>query len=661
MKKSIILFVFALIAIPAFSQVANNTDDNYIDSLAGFHADLALIHSGEAHEAAEAENQIALAKRDFINKKFSLGIYKEGYVPSNWRQHNPVFPVAACTNVDFETGDFTGWAGAIGDNNLNSFNPLSNIQNGIFSTVTNDILSNANARHTVMTTAFGPDPNGGFPVVPPINGGIYSIRLGGTTPNYQGEYIEQTFTVSPTSTSFAYQYACVLNDGSHPPNQQPYFRIEVLDQNGQPISNCTQLNVTAGANALQQGFFQSTLDPYIFYKPWTTVNFDLTAFVNQNVTVRFTVAGCTQSGHWGYAYIDCSCSALAASINFCPGNPFLLLSAPSGYGQYQWLDPNQVPIPGATNDSLLVNNPVVGDTFYVYLVSGIDTSCHNVLPVVLQYTQIYTNATSTDASCYGVYDGSATTVGSSGILPYTYAWNTAPPQNTQSLNNLGPGTYIIHMTDSLGCQAYDTIVIFMPPRQDTSSIIYTFCPGDPDVLLTAPLGYNFYTWIGPNGDTIPNNSNSITITGPQVGTEYTCVLWSPPACRVYDSIILNLVPPVNFFKPDSTTNVFTPNGDLQNDNFYPYFDLSIAQQVISPIQPAYNFMDLYINMYEIWIYDRWGIEVFYANDYNLGWNGKNSKGTECTDGVYYWVSHMTSRCSEETTPTVSKGFVHLIR
>ena len=311
MKKSIIVFVFALIAIPAFSQVANNTDDNYIDSLAGFHADLALIHSGEAHEAAEAENQIALAKRDFINKKFSLGIYKEGYVPSNWRQHNPVFPVAACTNVDFETGDFTGWAGAIGDNNLNSFNPLSNIQNGIFSTVTNDILSNANARHTVMTTAFGPDPNGGFPVVPPNNGGIYSIRLGGTTPNYQGEYIEQTFTVSPTSTSFAYQYACVLNDGSHPPNQQPYFRTEVLDQNGQPISNCTQKYVTAGANALQQGFFQSTLDPYIFYKPWTTVNFDLTAFMGQNLTVRFTVAGCTQSGHWGYAYIDCSCSALS--------------------------------------------------------------------------------------------------------------------------------------------------------------------------------------------------------------------------------------------------------------------------------------------------------------------------------------------------------------
>ncbi|MDQ3110994.1 MAG: gliding motility-associated C-terminal domain-containing protein [Bacteroidota bacterium] len=659
-RITLLLSAAALCFSPLFAQVATQTDNgDGIDSLEGFMADVAMMHSGEAHDPAEAENQLALAKRNYIDRKFQLGKYDPNYYASNLKQNNPVFPVVACTNVDFETGDFTGWGGAIGDNDLNSFGPLQNIQTGIFATIQNEALANSNARHTIMSNAFGPDPYGGFPVVP-TNGGSYSVRLGGITPNYQGEYIEQTFTVSPTSTSFAYQYACVLWSGGHPPADQPYFRIEVLDQNGNPISPCTQLYVTAGADALNQGFFQYASQPDIYYKPWTAVNFDLSAFVNTDVTVRFTVAGCTQSGHWGYAYIDCSCSSLAATVNFCPGNNFLYLNAPSGYGSYQWFDPNMTPIPGATNDTLLVTNPVVGDTFYVYLVSQVDTSCHNTLPVILQYTEIFANATSTNASCYGVPDGTAASAPSAGVLPYTYIWNTIPPQTTQTVTNLVAGQYIIHLIDSFGCEDFDTVIVTSPPRLDTSLVYYSFCPGDPDILLTAPAGFTNYLWIGPNGDTL-GTGVSVVVTGPQINTQYNVILHSPPACPIYDSIILNLNPPSNFFNPDSTINVFTPNGDLKNDRFYPYYDNTIAQQVSTGAQPEYNFSMLYIDKYEIWIYDRWGKEVFYSSDYTQAWDGTVGQGKDCTDGVYFWVCKMTSRCKVDQTPIESKGFVHLIR
>ncbi len=660
-RITLILAAAALCFSPLFAQVVTPTDNgDGIDSLEGFQADVALKHTGEAHDHLEAANQLALAQRDYIDRKFELGKYDPRYFPSNLKQNNPVFPVAACTNVDFETGDFTGWGGAIGDNNSSSFGPLSNIQTGIFSTVPNEALANSNARHTIMSNSFGPDPYGGFPVVP-ANGGNYAVRLGGTTPNYQGEYIEQTFTVSPSSTSFAYQYACVLWSGGHPPAQQPYFRIEVLDQNGNPISPCTQLYVTAGSDALQQGFFQYGPDPDIYYKPWTAVNFDLSAFVNQNVTVRFTVAGCTQSGHWGYAYIDCSCSSLAATVNFCPGNNFLYLNAPSGYGSYQWFDPNHNPIPGATNDTLLVNNPNVGDTFFVYLVSQVDTSCHNTLAVVLEYTTIYANATATDASCYGVPDGTATAAPTAGVLPYTYIWSTIPPQTTPVINNLFAGQYIIHVIDSFGCEDYDTVQVNSPPRNDTSLFTYTFCPGDPNIQLSAPPGFTSYTWFGPDGNPIPGNTQTITITGPQLGAEYTCILHSPPNCPIHDSIILNLNPPANIFNPDSVVNVFTPNGDLKNDRFYPYFDNTVSQQVSTGGTPEYNFAMLYIDEYEIWIYDRWGNEVFYSSDYTFAWDGTVKQSKDCTDGVYFWVSRMTSRCTVDKTPIETKGVIHLIR
>lgn len=663
MKRFTLLFSAAALCItPMLAQV---TTDIQVDSLEGFQLDLALAQTGESHDPAEAENQIRLAKRNYIDNKYHLGRYSPNYSSKIVNGNGSV--QVACSNVDFETGDFTSWNGAIGDNMTSSSSPFSNQVSGFFSTTNDAPITDMNARHTIITTAYGNDPYGGFPGVP-SGSGNYTVRMGGQTPNYQGEIMEQTFTVSPTSTSFAYRYAVVLNDpqSGHSFSAKPYFKIEVLDQNGNPISPCTQLFVVADTSSLA-GFTLSPLSPptggVAYYKPWTTVNFDLSGYVNQNITVRFTVAGCTQSGHFGYCYFDCSCSTLAANVNFCPGNTFLFLNAPEGYGSYQWLDPNHTPIPGATNDTLLVNNPNVGDTFYVYLVSQVDTSCHNTLPVVLEYTQIYTNATSTDMSCYGVNDGTATATGTMGFPPYTYIWSTTPPQTAQSISNLGAGNYIVHMLDSLGCESFDTVTVNSPARLDTSLIFYSFCPGDPNITLTAPLGFSSYTWIGPNGDTLPNGvpSNTTVVTGPQISQEYTCILWAPPACPIYDSIILDLNPPFSFFNPDSTVNVFTPNGDLKNDRFYPYFDYSVSRQTSSGGVPEYDFAALYINTYEIWIYDRWGNEVFYSNDYTQGWDGKVKGDKECTDGVYFWVASMTSRCKVDQTPVVSKGFVHLMR
>lgn len=667
-KITLVLAATALYFIPAFSQVStSHNNGNCIDSLAGFQADVAFMQSGEEQDPQCAANQLRLAKRQYIDQKYHLGYYspeaeaaRKSYVPPGVQ--------TACSNVDFETGDFPPWSGAIGDNTISNAGPLQNIVNGFF-TVGNDApIGNSSARHTIITPAYGNDPYGGFPGVPPGSGN-YTVRMGGETPNYQSEYMEQTFTVSPASTSFAYRYAVVLNDPQtgHVFTAKPYFKIEVLDQNGQPISVCTQYFVVADVSSLA-GFTLSPVVPptggVVYYKPWTTVNFDLSGYVNQDITVRFTVGGCTQSGHFGYAYFDCSCSTFAANVNFCPGNNFLFLTAPSGYGTYQWFDPTHVAIPGATNDTLIVNNPVVGDTFFCYLVSDIDTSCHNILPVVLQYTQIYANPVSTDVTCFAYRDGTASANGSSGIPPYSYQWFTTPNLYTQSISGLGSGTYVVLVQDSMGCESYDTVTINSPARLDTSLFTYDYCYGDPHLTIYAPPGYTSYTWVGPNPtDTILLNSplSFITLSNPQIGQQYLCILYDPPNCPIYDTVVLSFVPPLVIFSPDSTINVFTPNGDMKNDVFYPYYDYSIAQQTPTNTQPPYDFFDLHIGTFEIWIFDRWGNQVFYSNDYTIAWDGTIDKGKNCTDGVYFWVCKMTSKCIVGQDPFVTKGFVHLIR
>ena len=64
-------------------------------------------------------------------------------------------------------------------------------------------------------------------------------------------------------------------------------------------------------------------------------------------------------------------------------------------------------------------------------------------------------------------------------------------------------------------------------------------------------------------------------------------------------------------------NVFTPNGDGVNDNFY------IKNKTLR----EFNCI----------IFDRWGRKVKEWSDQNQGWDGKTESGAEAISGVYFYV------------------------
>lgn len=78
-------------------------------------------------------------------------------------------------------------------------------------------------------------------------------------------------------------------------------------------------------------------------------------------------------------------------------------------------------------------------------------------------------------------------------------------------------------------------------------------------------------------------------------------------------------------------NIFSPNGDQKNDLF------------------TYN---TGTKKGSITITNRWGNIVFYS-DLPFSWDGKTSDGTECTEGVYYYILD-----SESESKT---GMIHLLR
>ena len=279
----------------------------------------------------------------------------------------PINPT--CVNVDFETGNFNGWYGTDGTITCGATNapyPQYNYS-------TSGLPS---PQHTIMSGP-GLDACGGFPIVCP--GGNYSAMIGdGQNVGSLGGTLEQSFMVSANNSAFTYKYAAVVQDAQHLSNEQPWFQVDMYDQNGN-IIQCAHYVVVGGPNI--PGFFPANCSFGVYYRPWTTVNVDLSAYIGQSVRLLFTVGDCCYGGHFGYVYVDCSCTPMQISGNdsICLGNS-TTLSAPSGSSNYSWstgastqsitVSPTQQPYQIYTCTLTSVTNPncltVLKDTVWVF-------------------------------------------------------------------------------------------------------------------------------------------------------------------------------------------------------------------------------------------------------------------------------------------------------
>jgi gliding motility-associated-like protein len=124
-------------------------------------------------------------------------------------------------------------------------------------------------------------------------------------------------------------------------------------------------------------------------------------------------------------------------------------------------------------------------------------------------------------------------------------------------------------------------------------------------------------------------------------------------CR--DTMYKTVTVDTSFIKADAIPNVFTPNGDGQND-FFILKDAKITDA---------NATLLSIKSFSISIYSRWGKRVYtYTGDPRDwdGWNGKvDGKYGDAPSGVYYYVIEAVGWDGRRFKGGIYKGFLHLFR
>lgn len=253
----------------------------------------------------------------------------------------------SCSNIGFQNGTLSFWDAYSAVHASTPSTLITNfVTGGPCGSVTQDAFSqNTNTYHVSLMNTPGTDPIAGplIPLTPPL-GGI-AARVGDGMISGSGVgMLEQTFDVSLANPILTLQYAVVLQNPRHTGFAQPWFKIEVLDQNNNPIPGCGQYFVVAGPGI--SGFVpiaQYGVGDTVYVRPWTSVFVPLFNYVGQCITVKYTSADCAYSGHFGYAYVAASCNKInltASSSVFCSGQQSATITGPPGAASYQWSTPN---------------------------------------------------------------------------------------------------------------------------------------------------------------------------------------------------------------------------------------------------------------------------------------------------------------------------------
>lgn len=120
--------------------------------------------------------------------------------------------------------------------------------------------------------------------------------------------------------------------------------------------------------------------------------------------------------------------------------------------------------------------------------------------------------TSTNITCNGLTNGTASVSTTGGTAPYTYLWTGGTSNLTgASQNNLAAGTYTINIVDAANCPGSTTITISEPTiiTLTSSNIISATCgsaDGAATVNATGGTGAYSYSW-SPNGGSGATASN----------------------------------------------------------------------------------------------------------------------------------------------------------
>lgn len=237
-----------------------------------------------------------------------------------------------------------------------------------------------------------------------------------------------------------------------------------------------------------------------------------------------------------------------------------------------------------------------------------------------------------------ICEGSPIVLSGSGAS--TYVWSNSIQNNVGFTPPLGVNTYVVTGTTAAGCQNTDTVVItvvLVPTAILGSNSPLSGYPGLVVEFTNESLNSNSYSFTFGNGTSY--NTTNISATPSTTygfpGTFTVILTASNGVCQdtAHLEVIVIPFPPMTVVMP----NIFTPNGDGNNDVFFIRLENAVSVEVT--------------------IVNRWGNKMVTFSGLNAFWDGRVN-GNLADEGVYFYT--YTATGLDGTTQT-GEGNVQLIR
>jgi hypothetical protein len=372
----------------------------------------------------------------------------------------------------------------------------------------------------------GVDKYGGFAIP---SEGNYCFTVGNNITGGQADLMKYTFTVTEANKKFKFRYALVLQDGGHASgNPSAWFYMlkgntHLPNAASSSLFTSTMRQFIADLN--DPYYKQSTFQNDVIYRSWECIEYDLSAYVGQQVSFIAMVRDCVQGAHFGYMYIDGLCTAwpatAAMSLNgttFCKEQQIILNAANSqGEDRYYVEVGEAIPYGGYVPGGQIVSEWFVaqqapnGFNLSAFMASkGLQLKCGQEYNVTLAVSnncapynsvnQRFTivcpsvNAGPDKQLCCGAPTNSFQ-IGPNALQGNTYQWTSFPAGFTSNLAKptVNPTTntaYFVNMTQPNGCIGRDTVLVRFLPTDYTLNLTQSYKLCDYAPYIKASLLYN---------------------------------------------------------------------------------------------------------------------------------------------------------------------------
>ncbi len=237
-------------------------------------------------------------------------------------------------------------------------------------------------------------------------------------------------------------------------------------------------------------------------------------------------------------------SVLIMSSVSCNGGAdgSITASAFGGTAPYSYLWSN--------GDTTATTNNLIAGTYNVTITDANGCSVFSSSSITIIEPAILTvNNLSSNVSCNGANDGSATVSASGGTMPYTYLWSNAA--TTSSIDNLVAGIYNVTVTDANGCTSTGLSVVSEPePLRAFVDLGNIACRGDNGGMIRSfPTGGTPpYTFLWSTG----TGTTTSSIIDNLVAGEYSLTVTDANGCT--DISINTITEPDNFITVSTIIN-----------------------------------------------------------------------------------------------------------